>query len=72
MYSLLAEMKVTYLSVGHRESLHKYHSKKLCLNGPGIEVNILDTSSFPMVPNDFSKQELKYSESWRSRGHKCI
>jgi ABC-type uncharacterized transport system fused permease/ATPase subunit len=44
MYLLLLDMNVTYLSVGHRESLNKYHSKRLCLNGPGVEVNLVDIS----------------------------
>ena len=38
MYSLLSDLKVTYLSVGHRASLYKFHSRKITLNGPGREV----------------------------------
>ena len=39
MYDLLIELKITYISVGHRTSLQKYHNKKLSLNGPGCEVD---------------------------------
>ena len=39
MYDLLGELKITYISVGHRTSLYKYHNKKLSLNGPGCEVD---------------------------------
>ena len=39
MYDLLSELKITYISVGHRASLYQYHDKKLSLNGPGCEVD---------------------------------
>jgi putative ATP-binding cassette transporter len=39
MYSLLGELNITYISVGHRTSLHNYHTKKLALNGAGLEVD---------------------------------
>ena len=38
MYQILNDLKVTFLSVGHRPSLLKYHHKKLILRGPGIDV----------------------------------
>jgi ABC-type uncharacterized transport system fused permease/ATPase subunit len=38
MYDALAHIKVTYVSVGHRPSLLRYHSKKLILLGPGLPV----------------------------------
>ena len=38
MYQILNDLKVTFLSVGHRPSLLKYHDKKLILRGPGIDV----------------------------------
>ena len=39
MYSLLGELGITYLSVGHRASLYRFHSKKLVLSGPGREIH---------------------------------
>ena len=39
MYGLLGDLSVTYLSVGHRASLYKFHTKKITLNGPGREVD---------------------------------
>lgn len=39
MYSLLGDLNITYISVGHRASLYAYHTKKLGLNGPGCEVD---------------------------------
>ena len=38
MYGLLDEIRLTYVSVGHRSSLYKFHSKKLVLHGPGLEI----------------------------------
>jgi putative ATP-binding cassette transporter len=40
MYGILDELAVTYVSVGHRPSLLTYHSKKLVLYGPGVEVKL--------------------------------
>eukprot|EP00596_Hydrurales_sp_CCMP1899_P008951 CAMPEP_0119037240 /NCGR_PEP_ID=MMETSP1177-20130426/5486_1 /TAXON_ID=2985 /ORGANISM="Ochromonas sp, Strain CCMP1899" /LENGTH=370 /DNA_ID=CAMNT_0006998249 /DNA_START=554 /DNA_END=1669 /DNA_ORIENTATION=- len=38
MYTLLDKLNLTYMSVGHRSSLYRYHTKKIVLNGPGCEV----------------------------------
>ena len=50
MYRLLMSLNVTYLSVGHRPSLLKYHSLKLVLPGAGRDaqlspVTVVDDSS---------------------------
>jgi ABC-type uncharacterized transport system fused permease/ATPase subunit len=37
MYALLQELGATYLSVGHRPSLLRYHKKKLVLRGSGSD-----------------------------------
>ena len=42
MYQILNDLKVTYISVGHRPSLLKYHDKKLILRGPGIDVETIE------------------------------
>lgn len=42
MYSLLQGLGVTFLSVGHRPSLLKYHSKRLVLMGPGRPAKMMD------------------------------
>jgi ABC-type uncharacterized transport system fused permease/ATPase subunit len=42
MYSQLADMRVTYISVGHNSSLLKYHTKKLLVHGPGYDVECVD------------------------------
>ena len=42
MYAALGELGATYISVGHRPSLLKYHRKKLILPGPGMEVVVSD------------------------------
>ena len=39
MYHLLNEMHTTYISVGHRPSLLRYHDSKLTLYGPGRPVS---------------------------------
>jgi putative ATP-binding cassette transporter len=52
MYTLLEEMNATYLSVGHRSSLNKYHTKKLTLNGPGCEVTCV-----PIVDQSGEREE---------------
>ncbi len=39
MYELLDELRLTYMSVGHRSSLYKFHTKKLVLQGPGLDVD---------------------------------
>ena len=50
MYALLRhELHATYLSVGHRPSLLRYHSRKLVLQGEGR-----DPLSAPIHPD--SKQ----------------
>ena len=38
MYQVLDDLGVTYISVGHRPSLLRYHRKKLVLRGPGKDV----------------------------------
>ena len=48
MYALLREGGRSYLSVGHRPSLLRYHDSKLVLSGPGMDpvvVAISETSS---------------------------
>jgi vitamin B12/bleomycin/antimicrobial peptide transport system ATP-binding/permease protein len=40
MYSLLGDLNISYMSVGHRASLLKFHTKKIILNGPGLEVAV--------------------------------
>ena len=40
MYGLLQDMEVSYLSVGHRPSLLRYHDSKLVLSGPGREARL--------------------------------
>ena len=35
MYNLLQEENITYISVGHRPSLLRYHNEKLVLGVPG-------------------------------------
>lgn len=40
MYALLNTMGVTYVSVGHRPSLLRYHDSKLVLKGPGNDVEL--------------------------------
>ena len=47
MYEILESVDVTYISVGHRPSLLRFHDKKLVLPGPG-----LDVSMTPIVTND--------------------
>jgi putative ATP-binding cassette transporter len=42
MYENLKDLGVTYISVGHRPSLIKYHNKKLILRGPGYSSIIKD------------------------------
>lgn len=37
MYALLREMGITYLSVGHRPTLLRYHRDKLVLRGAGSD-----------------------------------
>ena len=38
MYGLLRTLGVTYISVGHRSTLLKFHSRKISLNGPGQDL----------------------------------
>jgi ABC-type uncharacterized transport system fused permease/ATPase subunit len=38
MYGLLGALGVTYISVGHRSTLLKFHNRKITLNGPGVDV----------------------------------
>ena len=45
MYSLLGELDITYISVGHRPSLYAYHTQRLGLNGPGCEVEYTPITS---------------------------
>jgi ABC-type lipoprotein export system ATPase subunit len=51
MYAQLAEMRVTYISVGHNSSLLKYHNKKLLVHGPGYDVECVD-----ILPQDIEGQ----------------
>lgn len=50
MYKILNELKVTYISVGHRPSLLKYHDKKLILRGPGYEIETRDILKDSLEP----------------------
>ena len=50
MYQILSELKVTYISVGHRPSLLKYHDKKLILRGPGIDVETSEIAKDSLQP----------------------
>ena len=50
MYQILSELKVTYISVGHRPSLLKYHDKKLILRGPGIDVETNEIAKDSLQP----------------------
>ena len=38
MYSLLGQLNITFISVGHRPTLYNYHTKKLVLSGPGSDI----------------------------------
>lgn len=38
MYGLLGTLGVTYISVGHRSTLLKFHNRRITLNGPGADV----------------------------------
>ena len=38
MYSLLSQLNITFISVGHRPALYNYHTKKLVLSGPGNDI----------------------------------
>ena len=42
MYENLKDLGATYISVGHRPSLIKYHTKKLILRGPGYSSILKD------------------------------
>ena len=37
MYALLQELNTTYISVGHRPSLLRYHTRRLVLRGEGLD-----------------------------------
>ena len=60
MYEILASMDVTYISVGHRPSLLRFHETKLVLPGPGIDVSLtrilnddtIDVASFKTSKDD--------------------
>lgn len=45
MYNALDMLAITYVSVGHRPSLLRYHSKKLVLLGPGLPPKVLDVTT---------------------------
>ena len=45
MYYALDMLAITYVSVGHRPSLLRYHSKKLVLLGPGLPPKVLDVTA---------------------------
>ena len=49
MYNLLEDMGVTFLSVGHRSSLVKFHNKRLTLSGMGKEVECSE-----ILPNEMN------------------
>jgi ABC-type uncharacterized transport system fused permease/ATPase subunit len=42
MYTQLAGLRVTVISVGHNSSLLQYHDKKLLVHGPGYDVECVD------------------------------
>ena len=44
MYDALNVLNTTYVSVGHRPSLLRYHSTKLVLLGPGLPPKVMDVS----------------------------
>ena len=56
MYGLLGDLKVTYLSVGHRASLYKFHSKKITLNGPGREVACIPITQTATTVSDRERE----------------
>jgi vitamin B12/bleomycin/antimicrobial peptide transport system ATP-binding/permease protein len=43
MYEALADVNVTYVSVGHRPSLLAFHTHKLVLRGPGALPSLVST-----------------------------
>lgn len=45
MYDALNLLSITYVSVGHRPSLLRYHSKKLVLLGPGLPPRVVDVTA---------------------------
>lgn len=45
MYDALNLLGITYVSVGHRPSLLRYHSKKLVLLGPGLPPKVVDVTA---------------------------
>jgi ABC-type uncharacterized transport system fused permease/ATPase subunit len=45
MYDALNLLSITYVSVGHRPSLLRYHSKKLVLLGPGLPPKVVDVTA---------------------------
>lgn len=45
MYSLLKDSGASYISVGHRPSLLRYHDSKLVLSGPGVDPIIVSIAS---------------------------
>ena len=44
MYEALNVLNTTYVSVGHRPSLLRYHTKKLVLMGPGLLPKTVDVT----------------------------
>lgn len=42
MYQVLKSTNATYLSVGHRPSLLKFHVQKLVLSGAGRDAQLVD------------------------------
>ena len=45
MYQALNVLNTTYVSVGHRPSLLRYHSKKLVLLGPGLPPKTMEVTA---------------------------
>ena len=58
MYSLLHELNVTYVSVGHRPSLLKYHNKRLVLKGPGMAAEMTNIEADSTSPPEVMAQLL--------------
>jgi ABC-type uncharacterized transport system fused permease/ATPase subunit len=52
LYNLLRETCTTFVSVGHRESLHKFHTHRLSLSRSATGASIL--TPMPVVPPPFS------------------
>lgn len=58
LYHLLQSTGASYISVGHRPSLLRYHTQKLVLRGPGKDVIIV-----PIVPNSNDEVLVNLMES---------